>query len=171
MNGRQADWTNPYPDGEKGIKKEGIRDNCCCVEKKKKQWHNLNSIARRVPVHCINAYMEMGFSTIQKKKKNCHCLRRFAFEDREWEASWGGGRPHANDANANLQAFFFFHGGSGLSCPYLPAARIYHVDVMMWSSKCRLTALTVHYSKNPRILVYILLFFGDLSSWLVNKMH
>lgn len=59
--------------------------------------------------------------------KNCHCLRSFAVKDREWEASRGGGRPHANDANANLQAnqnvvfFFFLHGGGGLSCtPSLP---------------------------------------------------
>lgn len=36
----------------------------------------------------------------------------------EWEASRGGGRPHANDANANLQAYqhFFPSLWGGLSC-------------------------------------------------------
>lgn len=55
--------------------------------------------------------------------KNCHCLRSFAVKDREWEASRGGGRPHANDANANLQAnqnvvVFFFPSWWGRTLLY-----------------------------------------------------
>lgn len=121
MNRRQKPRLNEHPDpyGEKGDReRDGIRDNRPAVLKKEA----VTLAKRRAPAYCISAYMEMGlFYHPKKKKKNCHCLRRFAFEDREWEASRGGGRPHANDANANLQAktnifFFSVHGGGGLSC-------------------------------------------------------
>lgn len=124
MNRRQKPRLNEHPDpyGEKGDReRDGIRDNRPAVLKKEavtlaKQRCTTSSSVLYQRIHGNGAFLPS-----KKKKKNCHCLRRFAFEDREWEASRGGGRPHANDANANLQAktnifFFSVHGGGGLSC-------------------------------------------------------
>lgn len=96
----KGDWTRPNPDGEKGRKKERIRDNRRYV-----------NTARGG--HVETASHDVLFSALYRcvhgtwlffHLKNCHCLRTFASEDREWGASRGGGRPHANDAIVNLQA-------------------------------------------------------------------
>ena len=107
--------------------------------------------------------------------KICHCLRRFSFEDREWGASRGGGRLHANDAIANLQAkptFFFFlsllsqRDGGGLSCaPSFPTCR---QNIPCPSHIMFPPASSVN--NRVWINIYSAPFFRELICWSVSKM-
>ena len=106
---------------ERGDQRQSLR----CVKKKKKK-EAVTLSKQRCTTSSSTLYQRIHGNGAFRPSKNCHCLRRFAFEDREWEASRGGGRPHANDANANLQAktniFFFSLSTVGADSPHLPAA-------------------------------------------------